>query len=290
MTNRSMVLMILTVAALMLFNSTVYVVKETELAVKLRFGRLVDTDIQPGLHFKAPFAEDVRKFDSRVLTLDSDPESFFTVQKKRLIVDAFAKWRIADVATYYRATGGNEDVARSRLASRVNDGLRNQFGARTLHEVVSGERDLLMKDITTHLNKTVLQSLGVIVVDVRVKRIDLPSEVSEQVYRRMQAEREKEARQLRSRGFEAAEKIRADADRQSTIIKANAYRTAELARGEGDAKAASTYAAAYSKDPEFYAFVRSLEAYRKSFSSKSDIMLVDPDSDFFRYLNSMDGK
>lgn len=290
MTNRSMVLMILTVAALMLLNSTVYIVKETELAVKLRFGRLVDTDIQPGLHFKAPFAEDVRKFDSRVLTLDSDPESFFTVQKKRLIVDAFAKWRIADVATYYRATGGNEDVARNRLASRVNDGLRNQFGARTLHEVVSGERDLLMKNITTQLNETVLQSLGVIVVDVRVKRIDLPSEVSEQVYRRMQAEREKEARQLRSRGFEAAEKIRADADRQSTIIKANAYRTAELARGEGDAKAASTYAAAYSKDPEFYAFVRSLEAYRKSFSSKSDIMLVDPDSDFFRYLNSMDGK
>lgn len=190
---------------------------------------------------------------------------------------------------YYRATGGNEEVAHNRLASRVNDGLRNQFGARTLHEVVSGERDMLMQNITNDLNKTVRESLGVDVVDVRVKRIDLPDEVSEPVYRRMKAEREKEARETRSKGFEEAEKIRADADRQSTIIEANAYRTAEQLRGKGDARATAVYADAYNKDPEFYAFLRSLDAYRKSFSSKNDVILVDPKSDFFRYLNSRKG-
>lgn len=290
MTNRSTILTILFVAFLLLANNTLYVVQETERAVKLRFGRLVADDIPPGLHIKLPFAEDVRKFDSRVLTLDAEPESFFTVQKKRLIVDSYAKWRIADVGEYYRATGGNEDVARNRLASRVNDGLRNQFGARTLHEVVSGERDMLMKNITDDLNKSVRESLGIEVVDVRVKRIDLPSDVSEQVYRRMRAEREKEARETRSEGFEVAEQIRADADRQSTIIEANAYRKSELSRGEGDAIATATYASAYSKDPEFYSFVRSLSAYKASFADKNDVMLVDPESDFFRYLNSQDGK
>ena len=275
---------------LLLGSSTLYVIQETEKAVKLRFGRLIETNIQPGLHFKIPLAEKIRKFDARVLTLDAEPSSFFTVEKKRLIVDVFSKWRIVDVDTYYRATGGNEAVAQDRLASRVNDGLRNQFGARTLHEVVSGERDQLMKHLTDSLNTTVRDSLGVEVVDVRVKGIDLPPEVSEQVYRRMEAERNKEARILRSEGAEQAEKVRADADRQKTILVANAYRDAEQTRGKGDAQATATYAKAYSKDPEFYAFVRSLNAYRESFASKGDVMLVDPDSDFFRYLNSKEGK
>lgn len=249
-------------------TSTLYVIQETELAVKLRFGRLIETDIQPGLHYKIPFVDKVRKFDARVLTLDADPASFFTVEKKRLIVDAFSKWRIVDVDVYYRSTGGNFLVAQERLASRVNDGLRNQFGARTLQEVVSGERDQLMKNLADKLNLTVRQTLGVEVVDVRIKGIDLPPEVSEQVYRRMKAEREKEARILRSEGGEQAEKIRADADRQKTVLLANAYRIAEETKGQGDAQATSTYADAYTKNPEFYAFIRSLTAYGNSFSNK----------------------
>jgi membrane protease subunit HflC len=256
----------------------------------LRFGRLIETDIQPGLHYKIPFVDKVRKFDARVLTLDADPASFFTVEKKRLIVDAFSKWRIVDVDVYYRSTGGNFLVAQERLASRVNDGLRNQFGARTLQEVVSGERDQLMKNLADKLNLTVRQTLGVEVVDVRIKGIDLPPEVSEQVYRRMKAEREKEARILRSEGGEQAEKIRADADRQKTILLANAYRIAEETKGQGDAQATSTYADAYTKNPEFYAFIRSLNAYGQSFSNKGDVLLVDPKSDFFRYLNSQKGE
>jgi len=271
-------------------TSTLYVIQETELAVKLRFGRLIETDIQPGLHYKIPFVDKVRKFDARVLTLDADPASFFTVEKKRLIVDAFSKWRIVDVDVYYRSTGGNFLVAQERLASRVNDGLRNQFGARTLQEVVSGERDQLMQNLADKLNLTVRQTLGVEVVDVRIKGIDLPSEVSEQVYRRMKAEREKEARILRSEGGEQAEKIRADADRQKTILLANAYRIAEETKGQGDAQATSTYADAYTKNPEFYAFIRSLNAYGQSFSNKGDVLLVDPKSDFFRYLNSQKGE
>lgn len=275
---------------LIIASTSMYVVQETERAVKLRFGRLIETDIAPGLHFKIPLAEKVRKFDARVLTLDAEPSSFFTVEKKRLIVDAYTKWRIIDVDTYYKSTGGNEAVAHDRLSSRVNDGLRNQFGERTLHEVVSGERDALMDNIKDYLNSTVRQSLGVEVVDVRVKRIDLPPEVSEQVFRRMTAEREKEARELRSKGAEEAEKIRADADRQRTILLANAYREAEESRGEGDAAATATYASAYSKDPEFYAFQRSLKAYKEAFANKGDVLLVDPESDFFRYLDRKQGK
>lgn len=274
----------------MLANSSLYVVKETEKAVKLRFGRIVEADLAPGLYWKIPFAEDVHKFDSRILTYDAEPESFLTAEKKRLIVDAFAKWRIVDVATYYKATGGEETIAHSRLADRVNDGLRNQFGTRTLHEAVSGERDQLMANIARDLNDRVRESLGIEVIDVRVKRIDLPPEVSEQVFRRMKAEREKEARELRSKGMEAAERIRADADRQETIIAANAYREAEQTRGAGDGEASAVYAAAYARNPEFYAFSRSLNAYGKAFANKEDLMLIEPDSDFFRYLKRKGGK
>lgn len=283
--NRLLPVAVVALIALMIANASLYVVKETERAVKLRFGELVVADIPPGLHVKWPMADDVRKFDSRILTYDAKPESFFTVQKKRLIVDSFAKWRIVDVDTYYRVTGGDEDRGMMLLANRVNDGLRNQFGARTLYEVVSGERDQLMADIKTDLNARVLESLGIEVVDVRVKRIDLPPEVSEPVFRRMKAEREKEARELRSKGLEESEKIRSSAEREKTILEAEAYSQAERARGEGDAQAAATYANAYSKDPEFYAFVRSLNAYRRAFKDKGDLMLVDPQSDFFKYLN-----
>ena len=271
-------------------NSTLYVVSEFERGVKLQFGKLVEADIQPGLHVKVPFVDNVRIFDARILTVDAQPASFFTIEKKRLIVDSYAKWRISNVESYYKATGGVESVAQNRLANRVNNGLRNQFGTRTLHEVVSGERDLLMKNITDELNATVLDSLGIEVVDVRVKRIDLPQEVSSQVFRRMTAERDKEARELRSTGKERAEKIRASADRERTIEVANAYRDAEELRGQGDAKAASVYAAAYQQDPEFYSFMRSLNAYKSAFSNKGDIMLVEPDSDFFKYLNQQRAK
>lgn len=282
---------VITLAVLLIIaSSTVYVVSETQRGVKLRFGKLVEADIQPGIHVKLPLADDVRLFDARILTVDAQPASFFTVEKKRLIVDSYAKWRISNVETYYKATGGVETVAHNRLANRVNNGLRNQFGTRTLHEVVSGERDALMEDITSDLNESVLGSLGIEVVDVRVKRIDLPQEVSSQVFRRMTAEREKEARELRSTGKEKAERIRASADRERTIELANAYRDAEQLRGTGDAEAASIYADAYQQDPEFYSFMRSLNAYKLSFANKGDVMLVAPDSDFFKYLNKQSGK
>tara|TARA_B110000858_G_scaffold189050_1_gene235345 strand:+ start:1421 stop:2290 length:870 start_codon:yes stop_codon:yes gene_type:complete len=271
-------------------GNTIYVISEVERGVKLRFGEIIEVDILPGLHVKMPFVDVVRRFDARILTVDAEPASFFTIEKKRLIVDSYAKWKIANVETYYKATNGVERTAANRLAKRVNDGLRNQFGSRTLREVVSGERDLLMKNITEDLNSSVREELGIEIVDIRVKRIDLPSEVSNQVFRRMTAERDKEAQELRSTGKEKAERIRASADRERTIELANAYRDAEELRGEGDAKAASVYADAYQQDPEFYAFIRSLNAYKSAFSNKGDILLVEPDSDFFKYLNNQDAK
>lgn len=272
-----------------LFSSSVFVVKETERALMLQFGRIVRSDIPPGLHWKLPIINQIKKFDARVLTVDGAPESFFTIERKRLIVDSFAKWRIADVETYYKATGGIELATKSRLADRINDGLRNEFGTRTLHEVVSGERDRLMSDMTKTLSDAVKKSLGVEVLDVRVRRIDLPPEVSEQVFQRMAAERDKEAQELRAVGLEAGEKIRAEADRQVTVIGANAYGEAEQIRGEGDAAAAHIYATAYQRDPEFYAFTRSLKAYRASLANQNGLMVIEPDSEFFRYLKTQDG-
>ncbi|MFP5413927.1 MAG: protease modulator HflC [Gammaproteobacteria bacterium] len=272
-----------------LFSSSVFVVKETERALMLQFGRIVRSDIPPGIHWKLPVVNQIKKFDARVLTVDGAPESFFTIERKRLIVDSFAKWRIDDVETYYKATGGVELATQSRLADRINDGLRNQFGTRTLYEVVSGERDLLMTDMATTLNDAVKKSLGVEILDVRVRRIDLPPEVSEQVFQRMAAERDKEAQELRAVGLEAAEKIRAEADRQVTVIGANAYGEAEQTRGEGDATAAQIYATAYQRDPEFYAFTRSLKAYRASLTNRNGLLVMEPDSDFFHYLKTPDG-
>lgn len=290
MSPRTMLVLTFLALAAMTLSSSIYVVKEIERAVVLRFGKLQNADVEPGLHFKIPLMDDVRKFDGRIQTVDAAPENFYTVQKKRLKVDSFAKWRIDNVETYYRSTGGDEDIARMRLAARINDGLRNKFGVRTLHEVVSGQRDELMHELTDELNRAVNGSLGIEVVDVRVKRIDLPDEVSDSVFSRMAAEREKQARNYRARGAEEAEKIRADADRQKVVIEADAYRDGELMRGEGDAEAARVYAQAYSRNPEFYGFLRSLEAYRKSFAEKRDVLVVEPDGDFFRYLKRASGK
>lgn len=280
---------VLLLGLIVAFNS-LYVVTEYERAVVLRFGRLVNTDVEPGLHTKVPFAEKVRKFDARLLTADMVEASFFTVENKRLIVDAYIKWRITDVETYYKTTGGLESLAEDRLAQRVADGLRNQFGRRTLHDVVSGKRDELMQEITASINEESIKSLGVEVKDIRVKRVDFPPEVSRPVYDRMSADREKEAREYRAQGKEQAEVIGADADKQRAVLEANAFRDAERIRGDGDAKAAAIYAAAYSKDPEFYSFVRSLNAYKTSFSNKDDLMVLDPNSDFFRYMKDSKGQ
>jgi membrane protease subunit HflC len=284
MSNLMKAFLIAIAASLVVLGNTLYVISDFERGITTRFGEIIESDVESGIHYKMPFIDEVLRFDARILTVDAQPASFFTIEKKRLIVDSYAKWKISDVETYYRALKGNERTAENRLAKRINDGLRNQFGTRTLREVVSGERDLLMKNITEDLNSTVLGNLGIEIVDVRVKRIDLPQEVSSQVFRRMTAERDKEAQELRSTGKEKAERIRASADRERTIEIANAYKDAEELRGEGDAKAAGIYAEAYQQDAEFYSFMRSLNAYKAAFSNKGDIMLIEPDSQFFKYL------
>lgn len=289
MNNKVMAILISLLVIVVIASNTLFIIKETERGVLLKFGKIENADLRPGLHVKLPLVHEVRKFDSRVLTLDARPERFLTVEKKGMIVDSYAKWRIQDVNTYYTATNGEESRVERLLSQRINEGLRNQFAQRSLQEVVSGERDQLMIDLTANLNTLTLERYGIRLVDVRVKRIDLPEQVSESVFNRMTSEREREAREHRSKGKEQAEVIRADADRQRTILEAEAYRDAELLRGEGDAKAASIYAAAYNQDPEFYSFVRSLNAYRATFNNKGDMMLVDPESDFFRYLKSSKG-
>jgi membrane protease subunit HflC len=290
MNNRVLSIVIGLLAVFFIASNTLFIIKETERGVMLKFGRVVNSDIPPGLHFKIPMVHEVRKFDARVLTLDIRPQRFLTVEKKAMIVDSFAKWRIKDVTTYYTATNGEEATAVRNMDQLINEGLRNAFGEHSLQEVISGERGQLMETLTENLNRTTLRRYGIELVDVRVKRIDLPEQVSDSVFSRMKAEREREAREHRSKGKEQAEVIRADADRQRTILEAEAYRDAEQLRGEGDAKAAAIYAAAYTKDPEFYSFVRSINAYKASFGSKSDLMVVDPNSDFFRYLKDSSGK
>ena len=265
-------------------SNAVFVISETQRGVLLKFGEVVNSDLEPGLHFKIPFVDSVRKFDGRILTVDSTPERFFTQEQKQLIVDSYAKFRVVDTAKYYTATSGEEFRAAALLSQRINDDLRNQVAGRSVQEVVSGERDQLMEAVKSRLNETVLTELGVEVIDVRVKKIDLPNEVSQSVYRRMNAEREKEARELRSEGKEIAEGMRAEADRKVTVIEAEAVREAEIIRGDGDATATRIYADSFNRDPEFYAFTRSLNAYQQTFANGSDIMLLQPDSQFFQYL------
>ncbi|MAX09105.1 protease modulator HflC [Gammaproteobacteria bacterium] len=267
-----------------LLSNTLFVVKETERAVMLQFGELVNADIQPGLHVKIPWVNNVRKFDARIQTEDATPQRFLTLEQKALDVDSYAKWRVIDVGQFYISTRGNVTAAGSLLAQRINDGLRDQIGTRTLIEVVAGERDQLMLDLTSELNESTAADIGIEVIDVRVKRIDLPDDVRSSVYDRMITERNREAQEIRSRGDELAIGIRADADRQVVIYEAEAYRDAEQIRGQGDADATSIYAGAYSKDEEFFAFTRSLNSYRETFSSKNDVLLLDPDSDYFKYL------
>lgn len=284
MSTRTMIVLVLAVIAFALAADSVYKVRETERAVLLRFGALEQADVPPGLHFKFPFADEVKRFDARVLTLDSETQRFFTVEKRPLNVDSFVKWRITDVGRYYTRTSGDERNASERLAERVRTGLRNEISQRDVYEVVSGERDELMRDLTAALTATMQEEFGVEVLDVRVKRIELPQEVSNSVFQRMSTEREVLAREHRARGREMAQGIRADAERQATIIRAEAEKQSEQIRGEGDARATRIYAQSFGQDPEFYEFVRSLNAYRKSFAQKEDVLVLDPSSDFFKHL------
>ena len=249
-----------------------------------RFGEIVRSDFSPGLHFKVPIYNKVRKFERRILTFNNPSEAFLTKEKKNLIVDFFVKWRITDAAQYYRATAGNEDSAAQRLIEIIKDGLRAEFAKRTIQQVVTAERSELIGDMLARASSTA-RDLGISIVDVRVKRLDLPDEVSESVFNRMRQERARVASQYRAEGAEASERIRAEADRERTVILAEAYRDAERERGLGDARAAEIYAEAYERHPEFYAFYRSMRAYRESLGQEQDVLVLSPDSDFFKYLN-----
>ena len=273
----------LLLALLVIAGFSMFTVTETQLAVLFRLGEIVRTDFKPGLHFKVPFVNNVRTFEKRLMTLDIETERYLTSEKKNLLVDAFVKWRINDVARFYRSVSGDESQAAIRLSQIIKDSLRSEFGKRTIQEVVSGERSQIMDTVTAYADKQA-EEFGVAVVDVRLKRIDLPSDVSDSVYRRMEAERSRVAKEFRSQGAESAERIRADADRRRTEILAKAYGEAEQVRGAGDAKASEIYAQAYNKNKEFYAFYRSLEAYRKTFKDDNDMIVVDPNSEFFKYF------
>lgn len=286
MGNRTFVAAFIVVLLGLLGANSVFIVTEKERAVLLEFGRVVRADIQPGLHFKLPIINEIRKFDARVMTSDAPSERYLTLEKKAVIVDSFAKYKVDNVQTYYTSTSGDERRAEELLKQRINTGLRNEISKRTLHEVVSGERDELMQVLTKNLNVVAQEELGVSVVDVRVKRIDLPPEVSQSVYNRMNTERDIEAREHRAKGQELAVGIRADADKQREVSLAEAYSSSEEIRGEGDAQAAAIYAEAFQKDREFYEFYRSMAAYQRTFADKGDILLIQPDSEFFKFLNS----
>ena len=290
MSIRNMLLAAVVIVVAVLAYDVFFTVNERQRALVLRFGEITQVDLDPGLHFKLPIADDAKKFDGRIQTLDSPPERYFTLEKKPLVVDSFVKWRVSDVQTYYETTeGGDQRRAELLLSQRVNEGLRNQISRRDMHEVISGERDQLMADLTQQLNNEMRRDVGVDVIDVRVKRIDLPPEVSAAVYDRMNSEREIEAQQYRATGREVDLGIRADADRQVVVVEAEAYREAEQIRGDGDAGAAAIYAEAYGADPEFYEFYRSINAYVSVFSQKGDLLIVDPNSEFFKYLKDGDG-
>jgi membrane protease subunit HflC len=274
---------VIALAAALLLSTSVFVVNERELAVLFQFGAVQDRQFAPGLHFKLPFLQNVRKFDRRILTLDSQPERLLTSEKKDVSVDFFVKWRISDVRAFYTATSGDEAIASQRLAPIVRQALGKAFNERTLKDVVSGGRADVAKVILDS-TKGAVADLGIEMVDVRIKRIDLPDEVSESVYRRMRAERTKVANELRSQGTEQSETIRAEADRARQVNLAEAQRDAAQLRGEGEAEAAQIYAKAYERDPEFYAFYRSLEAYRESFRDKDGVLVLDKDSEFFKYF------
>jgi membrane protease subunit HflC len=265
-------------------SMSVFVVDERELAIKFRFGEIIESEFEPGLHVKIPVVNNVQFFPKRLLTISNPQELFLTFEKKNLFVDFFIKWRITNVANYYRATRGEQVVAAQRLLEIVKDGIRAEFAKRTVPEVVSAERRELMSDMLTAARKNAAV-LGIEVVDVRVKRIEFSEEVSESVFNRMRQERARVAAELRAEGAESAERIRAEADRERTVLLAEAYRDAEKIRGNGDAASAEIYAKAYQKDVEFYRFYRSIQAYRTSIGTGNDILVLDANSDFFQYLN-----
>jgi membrane protease subunit HflC len=276
----------LVIVLLIGLSTSVFVVDTRQKAIVFRFGEIVYVINKPGLYLKMPMVDNVRFFDARLLTIDSaEPERFLTKEKKNVLVDLFVKWQISDVQLYYISVSGDESRAQIRLLQTINDGLRAEFGKRDVHDVVSGERNVIMERMREKANEDAVK-IGVVVRDVRLKRVDLPAEVSESVYGRMRAERTRAANTLRSEGAAESEKIRADADRQREIILAKAYRDAQRLKGEGDAKASAIYARAYEQNPEFYAFYRSLDAYTKSFRNKSDVMVLEPNSEFFKYLKS----
>ncbi len=277
---------ILALGAIIVFvlGSSLYTVNETQTAIKLRLGEIVQVERTPGLKFKMPFVNNVVKFDDRIQTLDAPAERFLTGEKKNVIVDSYVKWRITDAEQFYKSTGGNIARTNNRLAQIIKTGLKSEFSKRTIAEVVSGERSEIMNNITRLAKKDVTE-FGIEVLDVRIKRIDLSQEVSNSVYRRMQAERERVAKDFRSKGAEEAEKIRANADRERTIIVADAYSNSEKIRGEGDAISANNYAKAYNNNPDFYSFYRSLESYKKSFDKQNDILVLNPNTEFFRHFN-----
>lgn len=286
MVTNKMLGMLVLAAALLVGSFSMFIVNEWERAALFQLGEIVKTDYKPGLHFKWPFINNVRKFDARVLTLDVEPERFLTAEKKNVIVDSFVKWRIDDLTRYYTAVLGDEAQARQRLDQIIKDGMRGEFSKRTINEVVSGERSQIMNVLTGSAAQQA-KDLGIAVIDVRIMRIDLPTDVNSAVYRRMEAERTRVAKDFRSRGYEASERIRADSDRQRQVVLAEAYRDSERVRGEGDALAADIYAKAYSKNAEFYALYRSLNAYRNAFGNQ-DLLVIEPDSEFFQYFK--DGK
>ena len=282
------IILILAVVIAILLSSSLYTVKETQVALKLRLGEIVSIENEPGLKFKTPFVNNVVRFDKRIQTLDSAAESFLTVEKKNVVVDSFVKWRIVDTQKFYISTGGAMAQANLRLAQNNQDALRSEFSKRTIIEVISDEREAIMASVKAKLKAIAEDEYGIEVVDVRIKRIELSQEVRNSVYSRMETERKGLANKYRANGAEEAEKLQAFADKERTIILANAYRDSEKIRGEGDAISASNYAEAYSQDSEFYSFYRSLESYKKSFNEQGDILVLNPDSEFFRHFNPTD--
>ena len=277
------------IALFALGSSMVFTVDQRQNAMVFQFGELKDVVVKPGLHFKLPLVQNVRYIDTRILTMDDpDPQSFITSENKPVLVDTFVKWRISDAREFYLAVG-DERGAASRINQTVNGLLREEFGKRTVHEVVSGERDEVMNKVREGVEQDA-KKIGVSIVDVRLKRVDLPQEVSSDVFRRMESERKRAASELRSTGSAEAERIRADAEKQREVILADAYRDAQRIKGEGDAKASAIYAQAFQQNPEFYSFYRSMEAYKQSFRGRSDVMVLEPNSDFFRYLRDSAGK
>jgi len=280
------ILLVSLLGALIISSLSLFVVDQRKNAIVFRLGEVVSVKKEPGLYFKLPLLDNVRYFDVYILTIDTaEPERFLTSEKKNVLVDLFVKWRVTDVRKYYESVRGSEALAQTRLLQTINDGMRAEFGNRTVHEVVSGERDKIMNLMREKANEDA-KTIGVEVLDVRLKRVDLPQEVSVDVYRRMEAERKRVANELRSTGAAESEKIRADADRQREVIIAQAYREAQRIKGEGDGKATAIYSRAYQQDAEFYAFYRSLEAYKASFRGRNDVLVLEPSSEFFRYLRS----